>query len=302
MAKSTRGREREVILALLGDKPVAFHPMLAHVLGGVKMALFVSQLLYWHDKGQSPEGWIWKTQAEFEEETGLSRREQETARKHLCALGVLEEKLSGIPARLHYRLNTDRLLDLISEKVGQQNGTNPPDKDAQTDKQDCTNAPNKIVQTVQSITENTTESITSSDNKLSEEEAPPQKSLLQRFNELMTLLESDINGKDRNAAVVRFYTALFGREAGKRPPYSRVGKLCKQYGHARVAQVLWEVVSKSPRGDPLSYAEVVLKGKGGIRQGREGVRKYWHGFADPNDPDIRAWLERKRKHEPSDHP
>lgn len=158
---------------------------------------------------------------------------------------------------------------------------------------------------VAAIPETTIETTTENDSSSSnEEEASPYKPLLRRFNELMTLLEGGISNKEKNAAVTRFYVALFGCEAGKRPPYSRVGKLCKKYGHARVAQVLWDVVSKSPRGDPLSYAQTVLKGnkrngRGADSQGKDDWRTRYYE-ADPNDPDIKAWLEERRKHGTND--
>lgn len=98
------------------DRPVAFHPILAHKLGvGATGALFLSQALYW-TKGKSAagrDGWFYKTRDEWQAETCLTRYEQETARKRLRALGVIEEKRSGVPAKLYFRVNLDRLRDLL---------------------------------------------------------------------------------------------------------------------------------------------------------------------------------------------
>ena len=115
MSKKQRSNAKEIFFALLGDRPIAYHPMIAHVLGDVKQALFTCQLLYWHDKGKLPDGWIWKTQQEWTEETGLSRYEQQTARRHLVEKGVLQEKLRNVPATLHYRLDLDRLYELTED-------------------------------------------------------------------------------------------------------------------------------------------------------------------------------------------
>lgn len=104
---------KEAVLNLLGDRPIAYHPILAKKLGGVEAAVFVSQLLYWTGRSKLPNGWIFKSQAEFEEETGLTRRNQETARKKLKELGVLEEELKGIPAVLHFRLNLEKIAGLL---------------------------------------------------------------------------------------------------------------------------------------------------------------------------------------------
>lgn len=106
---------KSALISLLADRPIAYHPGLAKVLGGVKQAIFVSQLLYWTDKGKRADGYIWKTQEEWTDETGLSAGEQRTARKHLVESGILLEKLKGIPAKLHYRLDLDVLQARIVE-------------------------------------------------------------------------------------------------------------------------------------------------------------------------------------------
>ena len=56
-----------------------------------------------------PEGWIYKSRQEITEETGLSRYEQEKARQTLKAKGFIEEKLSGLPRKLYFRLNLKKI-------------------------------------------------------------------------------------------------------------------------------------------------------------------------------------------------
>jgi len=75
------------------------------------------QLFSWHEESSDPDGWVCKTQAQWEEQTGLSRWEQETARRHLRERGLLEEMLAGLPARLGYRLDMGRLVELLSARV-----------------------------------------------------------------------------------------------------------------------------------------------------------------------------------------
>jgi len=106
---------KHVVLAVLADRPIAYHPILAKALGGVKQAIFVSQLLYWTGKGKRGDGFIWKNQEEWADETGLSVYEQRTARKHLVKAGILQEKRMSIPARLYYRLDTDKLLEVVQQ-------------------------------------------------------------------------------------------------------------------------------------------------------------------------------------------
>jgi hypothetical protein len=100
--------------ALLSDRPIAFHPMMARVLGGINEALLFQQLAYWSDKGDDPD-WIYKSQVELEAETTLSEYQQLQARKRLKALGVLDDQRRGVPARLYYRVNWEAVFRLLEE-------------------------------------------------------------------------------------------------------------------------------------------------------------------------------------------
>jgi hypothetical protein len=102
----------DALRRLLSDRPIAFHPELARVLGGINEALLFQQIAYWSDKGSDPE-WIYKTQADIEEETTLARTQQENARRKLRSLGVIEEQKRGVPARLYYRVNWDAIFALL---------------------------------------------------------------------------------------------------------------------------------------------------------------------------------------------
>jgi hypothetical protein len=93
-------------------RPVAYYPKIAEVAGGATSAIFLCQFIYWEGKQKDPDGWIYKTQANIKEETGLTRYEQETVRKKLKAKGLLEEKYQGIPRKLYYRINLDALNDV----------------------------------------------------------------------------------------------------------------------------------------------------------------------------------------------
>ena len=111
------------------QRPIAFHKVFAQISGSVTAGLFLSQLFYWHDKGSDPDGWIYKTYADWTEETTMSRKELDTARRKLRALGVLEESLHNVPATVHYRINFDRLIELLNEHA---KGANLIDQKGQT--------------------------------------------------------------------------------------------------------------------------------------------------------------------------
>jgi len=100
-----------LILDLL-DRPIAYHRCFVTLTGSVTAAVLLSQAVYWSRRtGAGSDGWFWKTVDEWEEETGLSRYEQETARKILGRITpqFWEEDKRGIPRRLWFRLDLEQL-------------------------------------------------------------------------------------------------------------------------------------------------------------------------------------------------
>jgi len=114
------------LLELLG-RPIAFQRCFVKITGSITASLMLSQAVYWSDKGSLADGWFYKTQDEWEAETGMSRYEQETARKILRSKGLLEEKKIGVPCKLHYRVNLDSLQTSLRENHILECG-NPADK------------------------------------------------------------------------------------------------------------------------------------------------------------------------------
>lgn len=107
--------DNQTIISEFLKRPIAFQPVIAKAFGSVKLGILWSQLYYWRDKTTNPEGWIYKTRQDIFEETALSRKEQENARKLGRDLGVIEEKLAGRPATVHFRVNMPASFKLISE-------------------------------------------------------------------------------------------------------------------------------------------------------------------------------------------
>lgn len=105
------------------DRPVAFQRSFVRLGAGVSGALLLSQLIYWQNRMDGQQ--FYKTQSELEEETGLSRYEQEGARKKLVAAGVLEEQKKGIPAKLYFWVNEEVLASLLL-KENPQTGMGKP--------------------------------------------------------------------------------------------------------------------------------------------------------------------------------
>jgi hypothetical protein len=138
--------------ALLSDRPIAFHPMLARLLGGINEALLFQQLAYWSDKGSDPE-WIYKTQKDIEEETTLTRTQQETARARLRKLGVIEEDKKGLPAKLYFRVNWDAVFALFDDSAKDAGNLQP--RMREVSKQERGNDADRIADNPQPLTKST---------------------------------------------------------------------------------------------------------------------------------------------------
>ncbi|HII3699348.1 TPA: DNA replication protein [Pasteurella multocida] len=95
-------------------RSIAYRPALAKLFGGVTAEIFFEQIFYWQDKTENQELGVYKTQAELEEETGLSRKEQETARKKLREIGVLIETHKRLEHRIYFKIDMEKLDEVLS--------------------------------------------------------------------------------------------------------------------------------------------------------------------------------------------
>ena len=104
---------------LLG-RCIAFHARLVDLTGSVKASLMLSQAIYWTRRGKDIRqhgGWFFKTIGQWHQETGLSRHEQAHARATLRGLHLIDERKRGLPARLFYRVDAERLATSLSDSV-----------------------------------------------------------------------------------------------------------------------------------------------------------------------------------------
>jgi hypothetical protein len=113
MANNNTHQARSKMFKKLLKRPIAFHAHFVDVTGDILASLMLSQAQYWSERvKEDKEGWFYKTQEEWTEETRLSRFQQERARRVLRRLGVLEEKKKGVPCRLYFRINYAKLEQL----------------------------------------------------------------------------------------------------------------------------------------------------------------------------------------------
>ena len=96
-------------------KPFFYYPQVGKKLNSVRDAMFLCHLINsMQEDTESQDGWICKTLADTYEATGLSRWEQETARRNLKKLGILEEKYKGLPRKLYFKVDLEKLSSLLS--------------------------------------------------------------------------------------------------------------------------------------------------------------------------------------------
>ncbi|HIJ11918.1 TPA: hypothetical protein HA278_07715 [Candidatus Woesearchaeota archaeon] len=135
-------------------KPVTYHPKVAELLGGIKEAIFLQNLLYWQKRGKRKDGFIYKSHKDITKETGLTRHEQIRIRTKLITKGVLFEKVkrAGKFPTVHYYAS-EKNLGKLQEKTVEKYVDKPVDKRiplyGKRTNHDCT-------ENVQTITEITT--------------------------------------------------------------------------------------------------------------------------------------------------
>ena len=152
--------------------PVSYYARIGRAVGGAKPGILLCQLLYWTGgkdgkrRGHNPDGWVYKSRSEILEETALTRREQETSRRKLRALGILEEKKEPHPHTyrevLYFRVDMAKLHEVYEAFwTGQDEVEELSPCQHETDLLSVRNVPQEV-RNVPPTTETTTESTTES--------------------------------------------------------------------------------------------------------------------------------------------
>ncbi len=132
------------LIEAMNEQPIAFNKHYVFLGCGINGALMLSQLVYWTSRTKDSEGWIFKTHHEWTQETGLTRREQDTARATLKSLQFISEKKMGVPRRVYFRVERENLYQALieySESIDINSMHNSAILNAQNSHTECTNAP-----------------------------------------------------------------------------------------------------------------------------------------------------------------
>lgn len=104
------------IISTHGIRAIAYNPLLAKIGGSATAGLFLSQLLYWWDKGRNRQE-IYKSARQIKEETALTTANQNSAIKIWSKLSVLKVQVKGLPPTKFFEINTNNLTKLILNYV-----------------------------------------------------------------------------------------------------------------------------------------------------------------------------------------
>lgn len=108
------------------DEPIVFNRAFVGITNSAIASLFLSYAIYTSEKLDSEaEGWFSKTAEEWQRETGMTKFEQQAARKILKEKQILIERKYGMPALLYYKVRMSTLMDLLSEQAEQRWGETP---------------------------------------------------------------------------------------------------------------------------------------------------------------------------------
>ena len=101
-------------MMVIFDEPIIAQRWAVSATGSITAAVMISHALQLSQLLQNQnDGWFAKTIKAWQEEVGLSRSEQETARGRLLELGLLKERRVGMPARLEFKVDEDRVYALV---------------------------------------------------------------------------------------------------------------------------------------------------------------------------------------------
>jgi len=201
-------------LELLVSRPIAFHASFARLTGSVQAGLMLSQAVYWTERTNDHDGWFYKTQDEWEEETCLGRREQETARKKLRSFDFWHEAQRGGTVRrtIYFRVDLRSLLDAINDLPDRRGGKGRVDM---ADSAISGSAQNSHVDMADSATSNTETT----------SETTPETTLQRDENPNGFLLKTDVSNADMAVQIWNEVCAKAGLAKVQKITASRRSKL-----------------------------------------------------------------------------
>jgi hypothetical protein len=94
--------------------------MFCEMTGSLESGVLLSQIIYWADKGSDPDGWFYKSYAEWYQDSFLSEYQVRKGVKAFEKAGLLETKLKKVQGSptLHYRIKKREFSEWILKNLG----------------------------------------------------------------------------------------------------------------------------------------------------------------------------------------
>ena len=83
---------------------------------GIEAGFLLTTLIEASDGLSNEDGWFYKTAPSLEEETGLSNHKQSKIIEELTKLGILEQENKGMPMKRYFRINFNKIEELVFKK------------------------------------------------------------------------------------------------------------------------------------------------------------------------------------------
>jgi len=87
---------------------------------GLKPTIILADLIskeqYFETNHLLVDGWFFNTEKNIQDDTTLSPHQQRKALQYLKELQIIETKRKGIPAKMHYKINTEVLVKFLNNK------------------------------------------------------------------------------------------------------------------------------------------------------------------------------------------
>jgi hypothetical protein len=109
-------RNNKAFLLEVLDQPIVFHKVYKKITGSITAALMLSYATQLSDNLEPARGgWFVVDANIWEEETGLTPKEQSAARRNLREFGLLSERKQGMPPFLEIKVNFQRIAELLHD-------------------------------------------------------------------------------------------------------------------------------------------------------------------------------------------
>src|ERR1035437_860559 len=100
------------------EEPIVIQRNFLRLTGNLNTAMLLSWIVTLsQDQEYESDGWLRLTQATWQQDTGLSRFELESARAALRKRELIEERRKGLPAKTEIRLDVNRLTQALREQA-----------------------------------------------------------------------------------------------------------------------------------------------------------------------------------------